>query len=109
MPDQKTQFYQSGDMNSVQTLEDTCNTDEFNILDGSRLQSLDTVNVDGKKATEAVYQADDDHTGLGMLIIEEYTDNDDADEKIDASNNSFLFKGKAYIKTVSTNVLVFRQ
>jgi hypothetical protein len=104
-----TQFYQSGDMNSIETLEDTCNTDELNLLDGSRLQSLDTVNVDGKKATEAVYKADDDHTNLGMLIIKRAGNDVEAEEKIKANKDDFLFKGKAFIRTVSTKVLVFRQ
>jgi hypothetical protein len=104
-----TQFYQSGDMNSIEILEDTCNTDEFNLLDGSLLQSLDTVSVDGKKATEAVYKAEDDHTNLGKLVIKRAGSDEEAEEKINADKENFLFKGKAYIRTVSTKVLVFRQ
>lgn len=93
----KTLFYTSGDMNSLETLQTTCNTDEFTFK--RKLQSLDTVLVDGEKSTEAVYKRTDKKK-LGKLKIEEF----DEDKEAEA-----LFRGKAFIKTQPVEVLVFRE
>jgi hypothetical protein len=94
--DTKTLFYTSAEINSIKTLETTCNTDEFTFK--RKLQSLDTVSVDGKKATEAVYKRTD-KKGLGKLTIEKCSK-----EREDEA----LFKGKAFVLTQSVDVLVFR-
>ena len=94
--DTRTLFYSSADMNSLGTLETTCNTDELNME--RELKSLDTVLVDGKKATEAVYKASDAEN-LGQLRIEKFSE----DKENDAE-----FRGKAFILTQPVDVLVFR-
>jgi hypothetical protein len=94
--DTKTLFYTSGDVNSLNLLETTCNTDELTFK--RKLQSLDTVSVDGKKATEAVYKRGD-RVNLGKLKIEKFTKE---------RESSALFKGKAFILTQPVDVLVFR-
>ena len=96
MADDTTTLYYTGAMKSLKELEDTCNTEELNLEE--KLQSLDIVLDDGKKATEAVYKKTDNE-GLGELKIEKYTD---------ARANDAQFKGKAYILTQPVGVLVFR-
>lgn len=93
----RTLFYKSGDMNSLKTLENTCNTDELDME--RKLQSLDTVLNNGEKATEAVYKRTD-KKNLGKLKIEKFSKEKEA---------AALFKGKAFIKTQSVDVLVFRE
>jgi|SRR5918912_3201624 hypothetical protein len=95
--DTKTLFYTSGDMDSLNTLQTTCNTDELTFK--RKLQSLDTVLVNGKKSTEAVYQKTD-KKNLGKLTIEEFSEDRESEA---------LFKGKAFILTQSVDVLVFRE
>ena len=91
-----TLYYSTGDMNSLDTLQRTCNTDELNLE--RKLKSLDLVLNDGEKATEAVYE-DTDPDGLGELTIEEFSEEREGDA---------LFRGKAYILTQPVDVLVFR-
>jgi hypothetical protein len=91
MADETTLYY-DGAMNSVGTLQTTCNTDEMNLE--KNLQSLDTVLNSGKKVTEAVYKATDPDK-LGGLTIKEGT-------------SGGAFTGKAYILTQPMNVVVSR-
>ncbi len=94
--DTRTLFYSSA-MDSLNTLQITCNTEEFTFK--RKLQSLDTVLDSGVKATEAVYKRTD-KTKLGKLTIEPFSE---------ARKNDALFQGKAFILTVSTHILVFRE
>jgi hypothetical protein len=93
--DTKTLFYK-GEIDSLGTLQTTCNTDEFTFK--RKLQSLDTVLDDGKKVTEAVYKRTDKDK-LGKLTIEKFTE---------ARKGAALFRGKAFILTQPVDVLVFR-
>lgn len=95
--DTKTLFYKSAEINSLKTLETTCNTDEITFK--RKLQSLDTVLNGGEKATEAVYKRTD-KKGLGQMKIEKFSKEREDDA---------LFKGKAFVLTQSVAVLVFRQ
>jgi hypothetical protein len=95
MADDSQTLYYPGDMDSLTTLQTTCNNDELNF---GKLQSLDTVLDSGKKVTEAVYKKTDKDK-LGQLTIEEFSQ-----ERKDAA----LFQGKAYILTQPVDVLVFR-
>src|SRR5438067_4731893 len=98
MPDDTTTlFYKSAEIDSLETLQTTCNTEEFNLE--QKLQSLDTVLDNDQKATEAVYKTTDTEK-LGQLTIEEFSE----ERKDDA-----LFQGKAFILTQPVDVLVFRE
>ena len=84
-------------MSSMKGLEITCNTNEINL--NGELTSLDTVTVAGAKATEAVFEIVDDDSNLGKLTIKKDKGTDEP---------TAVFKGKTFILTVSTDVLVFR-
>jgi hypothetical protein len=95
MPTTTTLFY-PGEMDSLGTLQRTCNTEELNLE--QKLQSLDTVLDDDKKVTEAVYK-ETDTDKLGKLTIEKFSE---------ARKDAALFRGKAFILTQPVDVLVFR-
>ncbi|HWS99877.1 MAG TPA: hypothetical protein VN256_06340 [Pyrinomonadaceae bacterium] len=84
-------------MNSWDTLQTTCNADELNL--DCQLQSLGTVLVDGKKATEAVC-VEIDEEEVGNLTIEEFSEERESEA---------LFRGRPFILTQSGDVLVFRE
>src|SRR5947209_11099759 len=105
MADGDIPFYYPSSM-TLNELQDTCNTDEFTTT--GKLQSLDTVLNSGAKNTEAIYKKTD-LTKIGQLVLDTYVDDADADAKKAASPDDFLFKGKAFLSTVASNILVFRK
>jgi hypothetical protein len=84
-------------MSSIKALEITCNANEINL--DSKLTSLDAVTVAGAKGTEAIFETVDDDSNLGKLTIKKDKGKDEP---------TAVFKGKTFILTVQTNVLVFR-
>jgi hypothetical protein len=95
--DTTTLFYKSEEIDSLNTLQTTCNSDEFDTE--GELQSLDTVLDDGKKAIEAVYKTTD-AANPGKLKIEKFSE---------ARKDDALFQGRAFILTQPVDVLVFRE
>lgn len=96
-------------MSSVKGLELTCEKDEADLT--ARLISLQLANDDGTDVTAGKYE-EDDETELGNLAIEEYkTDVDESSLKAihETKGDTFLFKGKAFIKSQRKKVLVFRE
>lgn len=84
---------------TLQQLQDRCNEDEDNL--NAKLQSLTAVkNTDGVKVTEGMYKEQDDFDGLGLLTIEKFSA---------AKKDKAAFGGSAFILTVNTKVLVFRE
>ncbi len=62
----------------------------LSVFNKSAIEALVKGYNDGVIAT-AVYEHDDDHTNLGELVFEEYTNGADAAAKKGASNPNFLF------------------
>ena len=92
-------FYQSGDMDTIKTLQRSCRTEENN-FETFKLKSLEAVTSAGRKATKAVYEEVEDGSEIKKLTIEKISE-----KKKDEAE----FEGDAFILTARTKVLVFRK
>ncbi|MBA2734827.1 MAG: hypothetical protein H0U54_18340 [Acidobacteria bacterium] len=112
MAKQRIVAYAADTMDSLATLERTCERDEARLtskLVSLQLASIDT--VDGKKVTAATYERTDEMR-VGHLIFEEFTTENDVDVRTaihKTKTEPFVCKGQAFIKTDSKNVIVFRE
>jgi hypothetical protein len=112
MAKQRVVAYSAANVDSLATLERTCERDEARLtskLISLQLASLDT--VDGEKVTAATYERTDE-IRVGHLIFEEFTTENDADTRTAihrTRTEPFVCKGQAFINNNSTNVIVFRE
>jgi hypothetical protein len=112
MAKQRVVAYAADTIDSLATLERTCERDEARLtskLVSLQLASIDT--VDGKKVTAATYERTDE-IRVGHLIFEEFTTENDVDVRTaihKTKTEPLVCKGQAFIKTNSTNVIVFRE
>lgn len=97
-------------MSSLKALELRCEADEANLT--AKLISLALGEDDGQDVTAAEF---DDEVGgmkLGHLIFEEYTTEVDAGSRVaihKTKGEPLVCKGRAFIKSVAKNVIVFRE
>jgi hypothetical protein len=112
MAKQRVVAYAADTMDSLATLEHTCERDESRLtskLVSLQLASIET--VDGKKATAATYERTDE-IEVGSLIFEEFTTDNDADSRTaihKTKTEPLVCKGQAFISNNSKNVIVFRE
>jgi|694.fasta_scaffold06748_16 hypothetical protein len=107
-----TKAYRADKIDSLQTLELSCENDEFGFE--ARITKLELAKVGDVKVAAATYTNDDvdENTNLGELILVKYTgDVDRLTQKAiqRAKNNQFLFEGKAYVNNSPVKLLVFRE
>ena len=103
--DKITRAY-TANMSSLKGLETTCEADEANLT--ARIVSLELGTDDDTDVTVGDYE-EDDTTILGELSFEEYkTDVDEQSLKAIHKDDTFLFKGNAFVKSMPVKVLVFR-
>ncbi len=101
--------YAADAIDTLETLELTCERDEANWV--AKIISLQQATVGGEKATVATYEEGND-LGVGHLTLATYKDDIDAHSQIavhNAQHETFLFKGAAFVKNNAVNVLVFRE
>jgi hypothetical protein len=113
MPTQRVVAYAADTMDSLETLELTCERDEAKLTSQLvKLQLAAIETVDGKKATAATYERIDT-IKVGHLIFEEF-----AGTPVDEQSRIAIHKGKqephvctgqAFIQNKATNVIVFRE
>lgn len=105
--------YAADTMDSLKTLERTCERDESRLtsqLVSLQLAAIDT--VDGTKATAATYERIDT-IRVGHLIVEQY-DGTPVDEQSriaihTGKQEPHVCTGKAFISNQATDVMVFRE
>ena len=107
--DKHISVYGANDIDSLGTLELSCESDEANCT--AKIISLELATDDGIAGTPAPYQ---EVTGIkvGHLTLSEYTSDVDAHSQIaihNAEHETFQFKGEAYIDGDPKKVLVFRE
>ncbi|MDX6444464.1 MAG: hypothetical protein QOH71_1538 [Blastocatellia bacterium] len=105
---QFTKAYVSS-MSSLKGLETTCEGDETNLT--AKIISLQLATDDGAKVTAGKYERVRG-VKLGELAFEKYeTDVDEQSLKAihQTKEDSFLFKGQAYVQDNPIKVLVFRE
>ena len=101
--------YGANDVDSLKTLELSCESDEANWT--ASIISLELATDDGVSVTASTYQ-NVDNVKVGHLILSEYTTDVDAHSQIaihDSQHETFLFKGEAYVAGHPKKVLVFRE
>lgn len=104
-----TVAYGANDIDSLATLELSCERDEGNLF--AKIVKLELAAADGAKATAATYE-EVDNFKIGHLTLVEYQTDVDAQSLTAihvSQGEQFLFKGKAYVKNSAVNVLVFRE
>jgi hypothetical protein len=110
MAERRVVAYAADTMNSLKTLEFTCERDEARLT--SRIVALDLGTLDnttGKKVTAATYE-EDEETQVGHLIFEQYQ------TEVEVSRLELLHKslgepvrGQAYVNNQVIKVLIFRE
>jgi len=110
MPIQRVVAYGADTMDSLTTLELTCERDEARLT--SKIIRIQLAEVDGKKAIAATYERVDD-VRVGHLSLEQYQTEVDKQslEAIHKARGETIAvdDGEAYIKGADTKVLVFRE
>jgi len=112
MSKQRVVAYGADKIDSLRTLEDTCERDESRLT--SKLVQLNLSIIDEpeeKEATAATYE-ETEEDGLGHLIFEVFTNENDALSRIaihKAKQEPHVCSGKAFINNTKTNVIVFRE
>ncbi len=102
--------YGANDIDSLETLELSIERDEANLE--AKIERLELATDDGLKVTAVTYVDDKTNPNLGHLILTQYKDDVDAHSQImlhAIDKETFLIKGKAYVKNKPVNVLVFRE
>src|SRR5262249_43631020 len=99
MPIQHVVAYGAADIDSLEALERTCKRDEARLTSKLKQLSLSTIDKpDGEEATAATYE-ETDEDGLGHLIFEVFTSENDALSRIaihKAKNEPHVCSGKAF-------------
>lgn len=104
-PKQRVVAYAADTMDSIKTLERTCERDEARLT--SKIVELQLAEVDGKPATAATYEKT--KIRVGHLIFEEF------ETEVDVSRLTLLHnslgepvRGEAHIEDTVVKVLIFR-
>lgn len=103
-----TAAYGANDIDSLKTLELSCERDEANWF--SNIQSLQLATDDGVKVTAAMYKEVDNFEMGDLTLVEYKTDVDEQSLRAThkTQGETFLFKGQAYVQSQAVKVLVFR-
>jgi hypothetical protein len=109
---QRVVAYPADTMDSLETLEFTCERDESRLTSQIMELQLGKIEDDeNRKATAATYERTDE-IQVGHLAFEQYETEVDI-SSLQAIHNTrgdtFLFKGDAYIDNSAVKVLVFRE
>src|SRR5262245_43321060 len=109
MPIEHVVAYGAADIGSLNTLKTTCERDEARLTSKLIQLNLSTIeNADGEEATAATYE-ETEESGLGRLIFEVFTNENDALSRIaihTAKNEPHVCSGKAFVNNKETNVIV---
>ena len=102
--------YAADTMDSLKTLEFTCERDEARLI--SRIVAIELGRLDtttGKKVTAATYE-EENEIQVGHLIFEQFATEVDFN-KLKLKHNSLgePVRGKAYVQSQEINVLIFRE
>jgi hypothetical protein len=107
MATQRIVAYAADTMDSVKTLEGTCERDEARLT--SKIVTLQLAEVDSKPATAATYEKTHE-IKVGHLIFEEFkTEVDVSRLKLLHSTLGEPVRGEANIKDKAVKVLIFRE
>ncbi len=106
-----TKAYAATDIDKIETLTTSCETDEANLT--AQITKLELAKTaDGTSATLVTYEAVDLNANIGDLTLVDYKTDVDA-QSLTAIHKSqgetSLFAGNAYISNKPTKVLVFRK
>src|SRR5437763_1490209 len=104
-----TKAYAANDIDKLDTLELSCETDEANLT--AKIVKLELARTeDGTDATAVTYEEADLNANLGNLTIIDYQTDVDATSLTaihKTQGEDLLLKGQAYVKDKTVKVLVF--